>query len=107
MEQQKHSGIGISSFIASIASGVLIFLLVAVAGFMQASGSMSRNQGAATAVGLFLFAFLGVALVALGLGIAGLMQKDRKKIFPLLGTIFSSITLVLTLVIMAIGMAAA
>lgn len=106
MDQQKHSGVGISSFVISIASGILTFLLLVVAGVMQASGRMSGDKNAATVIGLFLFAFLGLVLVALGLGIAGLMQKERKKIFALLGTIFSTVTLVLTLSIIAVGMAA-
>lgn len=106
VDQQKHSGVGISSFVISIASGILTFLLLVVAGVMQASGRMSGDKNAATVIGLFLFAFLGLVLVALGLGIAGLMQKERKKIFALLGTIFSTVTLVLTLSIIAVGMAA-
>ncbi len=34
------------------------------------------------------------SLVALGLGIGGLMQKDRKKIYAILGTIFSVGTII-------------
>ncbi|MGU5664466.1 hypothetical protein, partial [Aeromonas sanarellii] len=59
----------------------------------------------AVIVGLFLFAFLGAALVALGLGIAGLLQKERKKLFAILGTVFSAVSLVVTIFIMIIGSA--
>ncbi|MGU5664526.1 hypothetical protein [Aeromonas sanarellii] len=37
MEEKKHSGLGIASFITSIVSGLLIFLLIGVAGVMEAS----------------------------------------------------------------------
>ena len=82
MENQKHSGLGIASFITSIVSGILIFLVIVIAGVMEASspGGMDEESTSAVMVGLFLFAFLGAALIALGLGIAGLLQKERKKI---------------------------
>jgi len=107
MEEKKHSGLGIASFITSIVSGLLIFLLIVVAGVMEAStpGGIDEESAGAVMVGLFLFAFLGAALVALGLGIAGLLQKERKKLFAILGTVFSAVSLVVTIFIMIIGLA--
>jgi len=107
MEEKKHSGFGIASFITSIVSGLLIFLLIVVAGVMETStpGGIDEESAGAVMVGLFLFAFLGAALVALGLGIAGLLQKERKKIFAILGTVFSAVSLVVTIFIMIIGSA--
>ena len=106
MEEQKHSGLGVASFVTSLISGVVIFLLLAVAGVMEAStpGGISEDSLSAMVVGLILLLFLGVALVALGLGIAGLLQKNRKKIFALLGSIFSAATLLCTIGIVALGM---
>ncbi|MDX9980739.1 MAG: hypothetical protein RBU25_12010 [Lentisphaeria bacterium] len=42
-------------------------------------------------------------LVALGLGIGGLIQKDRKKVFAILGTIFSGLTIGGVLLLMVLG----
>lgn len=107
MEEKKHSGFGIASFITSIVSGLLIFLIMVVAGVMEAStpGGIDEESAGAAMVVLFLFAFLGATLVALGLGIAGLLQKERKKIFAILGTVFSAVTLVVTIFLMIIGLA--
>jgi uncharacterized membrane protein len=107
MEEQKHSGLGIVSFITSIVSGILIFLLIVIAGVMEVStpGGMDERSAGAMMVGLFLFVFLGASLVALGLGIAGLLQKDRKKIFAILGTIFSAVTIVGMIFIVMLGLA--
>jgi uncharacterized membrane protein len=107
MEEQKHSGLGIVSFITSIVSGILIFLLIVIAGAMEVStpGGMDEESAGAMMVGLFLFVFLGASLVALGLGIAGLLQKDRKKIFAILGTIFSAVTIVGMIFIVMLGLA--
>lgn len=107
MEEQKHSGIGIVSFITSIISGICIFLILVIAGVMEASspGGMDEESASAVVVGLSLFAFLGMALLALGLGIGGLFQKERKKIFAILGTVFSSISLLSTIFIIIVGLA--
>lgn len=107
MDEQRHSGLGIASFIISIVSGMLIFIVIVIAGVMEVStpGGIDENSAGAVMVGLFLILFVGTALVALGLGIAGLLQKQRKKIFSILGTVFSSVTLVGTTFIMALGLA--
>ncbi|MGN5518756.1 hypothetical protein VF673_07705 [Halopseudomonas sp. Lyrl_26] len=103
----KHSGVGIASFVTSIVAGVLIFLLVIIAGVLEVStpGGMDEESIAAVLIGLFLFAFLGAELLALGLGIGGLIQKDRKKIFAILGVVFSATALLITLFILFLGLA--
>lgn len=107
MEAQKHSGLGIASFITSIVSGILVFLLIAVAGVMEAStpGGMDEESAGAVIVGLSCFCFSGASLVALGLGIAGLMQKERKKLFAILGIVFSAVTILGTIFIVILGLA--
>lgn len=105
--EPPHSGLGIASFVISILSGVLIFFLIVIAGVMEAStpGGMDEESVGAIVVGLFLIGFLFTALVALGLGIGGLVQRNRKKIFAILGTVFSGLTIVGTLFIMLLGLA--
>jgi len=105
--EHKHSGLGIASFITSIVAGILTFLLIVIAGVMEVStpGGMNEESAGAVIVGLFLFAFLFACLVTLVLGIAGLIQKDRKKIFAILGTVFSAVTLVGTISLVMLGLA--
>jgi len=107
MEELKHSGLGIASFITSILSGILIFLLIAIAAFMESStpGGIDEESAEAVLIGLFLFAALGIDLLALGLGVGGLIQKDRKKVFAILGTVFASVTIVGTIFIAMLGVA--
>ena len=107
MEEQRHSGLGIASFITSIVSGILIFLLVVILGVMEVStpGGVDEKSAGAVMAGLFLFAFLGASLLAFVLGIVGLMQKDRKKVFAILGTVFSAVSLVITIFIIVLGLA--
>lgn len=106
MEQQKHSGLGIASFITSIASGILIFVLIIIAGVIETTtpGGMDENSLTAVIIGLSFFAFLGISLIALGLGIAGLFQKDRKNILAILGTVFAAGTILITILLLVVGL---
>jgi hypothetical protein len=105
MEQLKHSGLGIGSFATSIVSAILIFLLLIAAGVMDVStpGGLDENSVQAVVVGLCLLGFMGLALLALGLGIGGLFQKDRNKLFAVLGIIFSALTLLGTVGLVVLG----
>ncbi len=101
----KYSGMGIASFIISLVGSVGMFVLFASAGAMETSrpGGMDENSAQAVVLGLLTIGMLFVNMVGLGLGIAGLFQKERKKLFAILGTIFSGITIILTAVLLIIG----
>ena len=104
--EKKHSGLGISSFIVSIATGVSMFLLFIAAGMMEIStpGGIDEDSVGAMLVGLFLFAFLLLSVLAIGLGIAALFQRDRKKLFAVLGIVFAASTIVITMFLMILGL---
>ena len=104
----KHSGVGIASFIVSIIGSLLMFLLFVIAGAIQLStpGGVDENSPAAMGIGLMLFLLMFALLVALGLGIGALCQSDRKRLFGVLGTIFSAVSLLLTLILLAVGLVA-
>lgn len=87
----KHSGVGIASFVLSLLSGVSLFALFGVAAYMasQSPGGMSEDDPTAMLLG---FALIGAGMaqfLAVILGVVGLFQANRKKIFAILGTIFS------------------
>ena len=89
--EPRHSGIGIASFILSLAMGALLFLLLIVAGVMESSspGGIDEESPEAVGLGLLLIGSFIAQLVAAGLAIGGLCQRDRKKIFAVLGLVFS------------------
>jgi MFS family permease len=91
MEIQKHSGLGIASFVCSIASAILSFVVFGIAGVLQASSpsGIDEKSPQAVIIGLSAFALIFVSLVALGLGIASFFQRDRKKVYGILGTVFA------------------
>ena len=101
----KHSRFGISAFVVSVTASVLMFLTFVVAGTLEATtpGGLDENSAGAIFVGLFMIAFFALEVVAIGLGIAGLMQKDRKKVFSVLGIVFGSITILGTVFLIVLG----
>ncbi len=68
------------------------------------AGGIDEKSPAAIVVGLSIIGILALDVVAAGLGIAGFFQKDRKRLFAILGTIFSSLTIVCTIILMIVGL---
>jgi heme/copper-type cytochrome/quinol oxidase subunit 3 len=104
-EPQKHSGLGIASFVMSVIAGIITFGLIVAATVVEMSSpdGMDEESMEAVLLGLSLIATLFVLLVSLGLGICGLFQSG-KKVFAILGVVFSACILFGTLGLMLIGM---
>ena len=66
-------------------------------------GDIDESSAAAVVVGLFVFACLGLNLVSIGLGIAGILQKQRARICAVIGTILSSASFVVVVSLVVIG----
>lgn len=103
--EPKHSGIGIASFVLSIVTGLLMFASIVVAGFMEATtpGGIDEESVEVALLGVAIIGLVMVDLVALGLGIAGLLQKSRNRLFAILGTVFSSVAVLGIVLLMVIG----
>jgi len=102
--EEKHSGIGIASFGISIVVGCLMVALLCVATILNAH----RIQGnltypGQTIVGLAAIFLMAADVVAVGLGIAAVCQTGKKRLFGILGLVFSSSTIVGTIGLMIIG----
>ncbi len=104
-QTRKHSGLGIASFALSIFVGLAAIALVVVAGVMEASsaGGIDEESVFALIVGLSVFAVIGMNFVGVGLGIAGLFQSNRLKVFPILGVIFNGLVVLGLIGLMILG----
>ena len=104
----KHSGIGIASFVISIFMGIFYFSVILIAGVVGAANPEGINEESVTAVviGLLILAGLGVSLIGIGLGIAGVIQKEYKKILSVLGLVFNSLGVIGVIGLMIIGILA-
>jgi hypothetical protein len=105
VEPPKHGGLGIASFVMSILAGLITFGLIVAATVaeMSSPNGMDEESMEAVLLGLSLIAMLLVLLVALALGICALFQSG-KKVFAILGVVFSSCILFGTLGLMVLGM---
>lgn len=105
MEQLKHSGLGITTFVLGLIAPIGLILCIIFAAIAEASsyGGMDPNSTQAVVIGLFLILFVLLALVAIGLGIGAFVQTGYKKILPILGVVFSSVVLLFTVLLMIIG----
>lgn len=105
MEERPHSRLGIASFILSILLFIITFILLGIAGVMEAStpGGIDETATNSIILGLAIIAVIFIDLVALVLGICGMVQKERKKIFAGLGSLFSGILLAGTILVIIIG----
>ena len=107
MERQGQSKLGIASLVISIFAAIGLFIVFLIAGVMESNtiGGMDEESVGAIILGLFLFGFSFLDLLAIGLGIAGIFQKIRDRITAIIGTIISCATLLITVSLISIGLA--
>ncbi len=101
-QPRSHKGLGIASFVIALSVLVLTFLLFLVAGVMHNAGAATATANAIIGSTIFFLWFLD--LVAVGLGIGGAVDRRSKKVFPILGIAIGSITLVLSVALVLIGL---
>src|SRR5215469_7913744 len=93
--EQKHSGVGIVSFIISLLAGFFMLVVLVIAGLLSAQNPMGARPGPAQAlVGVGMFLLLGMDFVAVALGIAALCQAQRNKLFGILGLVIAGVTII-------------
>jgi len=104
-EPMSHSGLGVASFIMSIVFGAAVatVFVVAVLLVVQNGGKIREDAPEVGLLGLGMICSLGLVVVGLGLGIAGLVQTNRKKVFSVLGVIFNLTILLGTGLLMILG----
>ncbi|MHC4394730.1 MAG: hypothetical protein ACYS1A_03675 [Planctomycetota bacterium] len=88
---KKHSGFGIASFILALAIALIEFLLIVLCGVLEVIFPQVGVEDGPVEM-MLGFGIIGgcvMLLVGLGLSIVGLVQKNRLKIFSILGFIFS------------------
>ena len=99
-----HSGMGIASLALSLLSGLGLLLIFVVAGLAESQPrGLDENSPAAVVLGLIMVLLTIVQLLALGLGIAAVVQPARNKTFGVLGLVFSCACLLGSWLLMLIG----
>ena len=84
----RHSRLGIASFIIAIAVGIIVPIVI-IAWAIMAAGKQGQDAEKLIPAGIvmgwtLILAYCG-NLTGLGLGIAAVRQKDRNRIFAIIG----------------------
>ena len=101
----KSSGLGIASFIISVLAGleIISLLIVGMVMEMRTPGWADEDSPQVMFLGLLVIAGLIMSLVGLALGITGLVQGGRSKVFPVLGLGFNGMIILGVMAIIIIG----
>jgi hypothetical protein len=83
--ERTHSGLGITSFIFGLLTFVWEGLLFVLIGIVGANSRGGLTNGAATVFGLAFLAGALFPIFGVSMGLAGLFQSDRKRVFAILG----------------------
>lgn len=97
--EPKHSVLGIIALVLSLCGGFGLFAALAVAmvaGASEVAGGTSMipdDSPAETALGLALFAAMGLEVLSLGVSFGALFEKDKKRVLAIVAMAISVMSL--------------
>ncbi|MBN6151676.1 hypothetical protein JR065_15125 [Xanthomonas sp. AmX2] len=104
--EKKYSGLGIGAFAVSLIAGAFMLALIVLSAFLvnYVPGSLDEEAPSAMLIGLLMFAAIIGELAAAAMGVGSLFQRDRKKLYGVLGLVFSVSGLLGILALIAFGL---
>ncbi|MBY9080418.1 hypothetical protein KIH86_07065 [Paenibacillus sp. HN-1] len=109
----KHSGPGIASFVIAMVALAGYIIAFAVAGSMmgplidETDGLSSGSGGAFLLLGFSMLGLGALNVIGVIVGIIGLVLRQRRKVFGIIGTIINSLVIVAFVLLIALALAAA
>ena len=100
----KASGLGITSFILGIVSGLSSILIIGYAGYLEISTAGDLSENAAMAIGFSMLLSLGCCFVGACLGVAAMFQTNRSKVFGAIGLAINVMIILGVIGLMILGM---
>jgi hypothetical protein len=100
-----HSGLGIASFIIGLVVVVIVLLMILLVGVLSTSRT-NRNTAETMGMmtGLLVCGGAVASLVGLGLGLGGVFQENRNRVFAIIGLILNGLIILGTAALFIIGM---
>jgi hypothetical protein len=93
----KHSGFGIASFSISCIAFILIILIFVVSVYLNIVNpdAFDEEGPGVIFIGAIMVLDIFLVLIGTGLGITGILEKGKRKVFSVLGLVFNGVFLVL------------
>jgi hypothetical protein len=89
--RRPHSGMGIASCFLAVAAGAILFFTFVFAAIVEARhGELAEDDPRTTAAGCFFLLAGGLGFVGVILGIVGVCEARRKRLFAGLGLGFNA-----------------
>ena len=103
---KRHSGLGVASFVLALVSIVAMIAVFSYAGYIEgtAEGGVGADESTAMLIGFATFACIALLLVGLVLGLAGLFQSGRRRVFAAVGIGLNAAFMILIGLIMWVGL---
>ncbi len=102
--RQGHSGLGVASFLLGILASLGSIAVVVGAGILGSSGAINGEPAAAMIVGFSMIVVVMTTAFAAGLAVGGLVQKEKSKVFAIIGLIINSLLIVSLFGMVLLGM---
>lgn len=105
----NHSALGTASFVLSLltVAGVIGFYLAVNAAVSRGVVDAANPPAELLAAGMVFLVSVLVALIGIGLGIAGLAQKNRRHVLAWAGLVLNSLVVLAVVVLIVLGYALA
>ena len=103
----RQSGFGIASIIISVFVGIVLFVMIAYAGYVEMSdpGSVDETAPLAMILGFAIMGGIGMAFLGMTLGMIGCVFPDKSKIASIIGIVFNLLIVLSVCGLMGLGMA--
>ncbi len=103
-EEKKQSGLGIASFVMSMVN-IAMIISIFVASFKASANVYTVDSSLLVLVGLLSILCVILSVVGTVLGTISVCQKNKKKVFGIIGLVINGCELALMILIFAIGFA--
>lgn len=103
-EKKQHSVLGMISFGIAVFTMIVVIGFVLFIGFYEAfAGGIPENDGSYIIIGSIMFLMMFVSMISLALGVIGLFEKTKNRLFSILGLTFNAATIISVILLMVIG----
>ena len=106
-ESSPPNFLGITSFVIGIINVVLAFLMFAIVAtaVITEPHTLHEDSPILLIIGLIVIACLLMGLIGIGLGVAGMLISNPRKVFAIFGTVINTGVVAVILAIIGLGLA--